>query len=112
MISSSIPGYNLIKISEVWLKGLIYNVNLQENLDTGTLKHNTWVYWGHSRALLAYIMTKGLLALHSSWEDSMVIWYGVLLVAIQAFLCLQFPTARDTASVEEEVEVEIGNIVT
>lgn len=40
--------YNFIEITEGQFCGLVPNVDLQDNSEIGTLKHNAWTYWGHS----------------------------------------------------------------
>ncbi|KAF3384794.1 hypothetical protein F1880_001734 [Penicillium rolfsii] len=106
-------SYDLIEISKGRLRGLIPDVDPQDNSEIGTLKHDAWTYWGHSGAPLLRRVDGSLLGLHSSWDDSTAMRHGVPLVAIKAFLSEHLPNddvnlaLADSALGLEKKEFEI-----
>ncbi|EEH37970.1 AT hook motif family protein [Paracoccidioides lutzii Pb01] len=78
--------YNLIEVSRGALRGTTPGVDLCDNSEIGTLKHDAWTYWGHSGAPLLRVVDGGLVGLHSSWDGETGMRHGVPLVAIESFL--------------------------
>jgi Trypsin-like peptidase domain len=85
--------YNLVEVSEGQLRGMIPDVDPQDNSEIGTLKHNAWTYWGHSGAPLLRRTDGALVGLHSSWDDQTAMRHGIPWVAIEGFLREHLPDA-------------------
>jgi len=104
--------YNLVEVSEGSFRGLVRDVDPQDNSDIGTMMHDAWTYWGHSGAPLLDAADGTLIGLHSSWDDSTAMRHGIPLVAIQEFLrdhlpSALLPDASDSAIVSvEQLQLE------
>ena len=78
--------YNLVEVSEGTFRGMVKDVDPQDNSEIGTLMHDAWTYWGHSGAPLVREEDGTLIGLHSSWDDRTAMRHGIPQVAIRAFL--------------------------
>lgn len=83
--------YNLVEVSEGIFKGMVKDVDPQDNHDIGALKHDAWTYWGHSGAPLIAEADGKLIGLHSSWDDETAMRHGIPEVAIRSFLEQSLP---------------------
>lgn len=85
--------YNLVEVSEGTFRGLVRDVDPQDNSDIGAMMHDAWTYWGHSGVPLLRSEDKALIGLHSSWDDQTAMRHGIPLAAIQEFLQQHLPSA-------------------
>ncbi|KAE8450526.1 hypothetical protein EG329_006257 [Mollisiaceae sp. DMI_Dod_QoI] len=84
--------YNLVEVSEGRFRGMVPGVDLQDNSEIGTMKHDAWTYWGHSGAPLIAAADGTLIGLHSSWDDKTAMRHGIPQAAIKEFLEKKVPT--------------------
>jgi trypsin-like peptidase len=90
-------NYDLMEISEGKFRGMIHDVDPQNNFEIGTLKHDAWTYWGHSGAPLLRRQDGTLIGLHSSWDDQTAMRHGIPLIAIEQFLQQHLPSICGSA---------------
>ncbi|TEY64555.1 hypothetical protein BOTCAL_0146g00020 [Botryotinia calthae] len=92
--------YNLVEVSEGSFCGMIHGLDLHENSEIGSLKHDAWTYWGHSGAPLVRADDGLLIGLHSSWDENTAMRHGVPLVAMRGFLEECLPSAMGLGGIE------------
>lgn len=78
--------YNLVEVSNGRFRGLVQDMDPQDNSEIGVLKHDAWTYWGHSGAPLLREDDGMLVGLHSSWDDQTAMRHGIPHIAIREFL--------------------------
>jgi len=91
--------YNLVEVSEGVFRGMVQGADPQDNSEIGTLRHDSWTYWGHSGAPLLRASDGTLVGLHSSWDDKTAMRHGIPQVAIQEFLQQQELLRRNPSTV-------------
>lgn len=109
-------NYSVLEASVGTFRGLVPDLNPQDNRELGAMMHNAWTYWGHSGAPLLLLANGTLIGIHSSWDEDNVdptlqsgMRHGVPLVAIRKFLDAHLPsssssTSTPTANIETHVE--------
>lgn len=97
--------YNLVEVSQGTFRGMVKDVDPQDNSEIGTLKHDAWTYWGHSGAPLLRQSDGTLIGLHSSWDDETAMRHGIPQVAIEEFLSVEVPQHIRALLLSTQVEI-------